>query len=201
MLGSKDSLDSLLKSAMAQQKNRKVKPLPEKTERVQQIRESFRAIYANPENWERKRGVALIHCSNEGAKTLLGNFSEFLHKKYKLVRKLVREPVPMLVEGEEFVTGKWWLKKDTLQRIEDHNYFEIRQTALDVDLEELQVFGKSVMLKVRLRDNWLARVELAEQTCFVCPLNSQFIWLPVGVDILDGMSLDTKKRLRQQMGL
>ena len=46
-----------------------------------------RAIYTNPDNWERTRGIALIHADTE---TLLGSFDEWTHRKIVNCRRLVR---------------------------------------------------------------------------------------------------------------
>lgn len=195
-----DVLDALLNEALHQASHRTVKKLPGKDDRLKQIRESFQSTYVKPENWERTRGIALIHRSPDGKQTLLGNFSEYVHKNGK-ARKLLREAIPMIVEAQEFVTGEWWLRSDTAMRIEDHNNFCIKETCLDLELGDLQVFAHRVMVKVHMHDNWIARVELAEQTKFVCPLNSQFLHLSKGLDVLDGLSFDSKMELRKQMGV
>jgi len=195
-----DPLDILLSEAVHEYNRKKVKPLPDK-DRLDRIKETFRSAYEKPENWERTRGVALIHRSKDGTTTLLGNFSEYYHKRNPLARKLVREAAPIPVEAQEFVTGDWWLRKDTLQRINDSNHHEVRITALDLMLEELQVFAHSVMVRVHLHQGWISRVELGEQTQFVCPLNSQFIYFPPGLDVMEGLSMETKMQLRKQLGI
>lgn len=197
-----DQLDALLAEALSQASRRRVKAQPDKPSkgevRLSQLRDSFRAIYENPENWERKRGIALIHRDPQGQTTLLGNFTEYLHRK-RDARKLVREAEPMLISTEEYVTGHWWLADRPQMEIDDHNSWEIRETALDLVLAELHVLASAVLIRVHLNSGWIARVELVEQTPFHCPMNSQVIYLPAGTCVLDGLSLECKLELRRQM--
>lgn len=196
-----DPLDILLSEALHEASRKKIKPLPEKSDRLDKIRESFRSNYEKPENWIRTRGIALIHRDENGATTLLGNFSEFIHKKNKIARKLVREGGLLQIAAQEFVTGSWWLRTDTLERMQESVDHEERDTRMDIVLGELQVFSHDVKLRIFLVRGWIARVELVEQTQFVCPTNSQFIFLPKGLDILEGMDYDSKMVLRKKMGV
>lgn len=196
-----DPLEALLQSALNEAGKRKIKPLPGKDFRLSTIKESFKSTYEKPENWERTRGIALMHRSHEGVTTLLGNFSEFVHRKNKQARKLVREAAPLAVTDQEFVSGDWWLRTDTLARIQDRNNHEVKYTTMDILLDELQVFAHKVSVRIHLHDGWIARVELADQTQFICPVNSQFLFLPKGLDVLEGMSYDSKVVLKNQMGV
>lgn len=197
-----DPLEALLQEALSQSAKRKVKGLPEKPDRLDRIRESFKSVYATPENWNRTCGVALIHRSDDGQKTLLGNFTEFVHKKNRAARKLVREAQPLAIGKEEFVTGEWWLRAETLARIKDSNHHEVRTAAIErLELSDLQVYAEHVLVRVHLHQSWIARVELAEQTQFVSPLNDQILYLPIEVDILDSMTIEAKMKLREELGV
>lgn len=191
----KDPLQALLDEAVAVQSRKKVLKQPTKPDRLDKIKEAFNSTFTNPENWKPGKAVALIHQAKDGHKTLLGAFREFIHKSGK-TRKLCRSPEPMPIDCEEVVTGDWWVRREQ-PHFDDHApHLELRELILDLELGELQVFAKTVAVKVHLRAGWIAKVVLAEQTCFVCPTNRMFIYFPADLDILDGMSFDNKKALR-----
>lgn len=197
----KDNLDVLLTQAKAEASRRRVRALPSKDRRLDAIKEAFNTTYTNPENWQRTRGIALIHRSACGTLTLLGNFSELMHKRNTKVRKLVRENEPIAISAEEIVTGDWWIRKETAEAIASRDHFETRQITFDLELDELQVYAKDAAIRIHLKNNHIARVELTEQTKFICPTNRIFVYFPADLDVLEGMSFTNKIALRQRLGV
>ena len=188
-----DPLEALLKSALLEKSKRRVTAgkLPEHT--------TFNTLYTDQANWSASRGVALIHRADNGALTLLGNFTEFTHNRTKGVRKLVRAEGVISIDSQEVVTGQWWLTKEVAHRISPSEEVQDIELSLDVVLHKFGVHCHGAKLFIRLLHNAFFRVELAEQTRFVDPANNQFIFFPAGLDILDGLSYETKVALRQKL--
>jgi len=195
----RDPLDALLDSAMAQASNRRVKALPGKKTRLEQLKESFNTTYTNPENWTQSKSVALIHKSSNGHLTLLGAFKEFHHKR-TAARKLCRCSEPLAIDCEEIVTGDWWLRnREEIHWPENVEHYSTREFNFDLELGELQMFAKDARIRVQLKADWIAKVELVEQIQFVCPTNKIFIYFPQGIDVLEGMSFENKLALRERL--
>jgi len=193
-----DPLDRLLKEAVAQQAKRKANAVTAKSKPTAE-KVPFNTTYTNPDNWTRSRGIALIHKSDTGLMTLLGNFGEYNHNRIRGVRKLLREEGPIAVDGQEVVTGAWWLTKEVAHRLSPSEEVEDVEVSLDVILPGMGVHCHEAKLFVRLLHNAFFRVELAEQTRFIDPENNTFLFFPAGLDILDGLSYDTKLALRKKL--
>lgn len=193
----KDPLDALLESALAQASLRKVKALPSKARG--EPKEPFNTTYTNPENWLPGKAIALIHKAADGHLTLLGAFQEFNHKR-TTARKLCRVTEAMMIDSEEIVMGDWWVKpREGIKWDENSEHLSTREFAFDLELGELQLFAKAATILVHLKETWIAKVELKEQTQFTCPTNKIFIFFPAGLDILDGMSFENKLALRERL--
>lgn len=196
-----DPLDNLLSSAMREQANRRVKSSPGKTKKelAEEIRQNFHSTFTNPENWEARQGIALIHKGENEELTFLGNFREMIHIRQKGVRKLVREEGPMTADRQEYVTGSWWLSQQIAHRISPSEEVEDREVILDVVLKGLDVRSERVSLTIRLLRGAFFRVELMEQTKFVNPESTAILFFPAGLDILEGMTFETKMALREKL--
>ncbi len=195
-----DPLDALLQEALAEASKKKVKPVPTGNKdsikgRLDQLKESFRTMFTNPDRWLPGAAIALIHKAPNGHQTLLGAFREFNHKS-STARKLCPCSGPTLIEKEEYVTGDWWLHDRVRKVIENKEHWTVHKLRFDVELTALQVFAKSVALEVRCKEAWIAEVRLAEQTTFASPEGKQFIYFPAYLDILDGMSFANKVALQ-----
>ncbi len=154
------------------------------------------ALFTNPANWERTRGIALIH---EGTATLLGNFSEYVHKTEAGCRRLVREALPIAVAATEFTS---WLPADAPAEVERAEPWHTRQTViLPLHLERLGVQTVLAEVVVCLSYGNMARAELAVDTQFFAAEGSpeQLLWLRAGVNILPVLSQDTKINLRLEL--
>lgn len=151
-------------------------------------------IWRNPANWTRTRGVALIH---EETSTLLGNFTEYVHRTVAGARRLVREQIPMLPDSTEFVQGNWssFLTTPTMPKQAQHV-----SMAATVDLELVSLGAKApgVSVLAYFDGERLARVELVQRTIFA--VQDQFIYLPKETNILAELSPQAQAQLRRQQG-
>lgn len=158
-------------------------------------------LYTDPENWERTRGVALIHAETE---TLLGNFSEYVHKSVKGCRRLVREEGPLAVSASERVSGSWWVAETHVEVEPRQAWHERREAVLDLHLEALMLHSPACEVIAHLSYGGIARVELAAETIFAQAgdyAQEQLVFMPAGTNILGEMSLDSKIALRVELKL
>ena len=156
------------------------------------------ALYANPDNWTRTRGIALIHAETQ---TLLGNFDEFIHNSVPNCRRLLRSERPCLVAATEQVSGNWWLGVD--RRPEPKQVWHERRPAiLHLHLDKLKVHSPACEVVACLSYGGIARVELAADTTFAQEdgKQEQLLFLPAGTNVLGEMSLDSKINLHAELG-
>ncbi len=157
--------------------------------------ESENAKYANPENWTRKGGVALIHAETQ---SLLGNFSEYIHKDG--ARKLVREEGPLCVSATEVVEGSWWLgegRKPEPKQV----WHETKMAILHLHLGELGLHSPAVEVVAHLSYGGIARCELAVDTTFAQTEGVEtLVTFAAGTDVLGCMTRDCKIKLRMEVG-
>lgn len=182
--------------ALAAKKSRRVAN-PSLRNALDATAKKMHELFTLPENWERTRGIALIHAETE---SLLGNFSEYRHRSVKGCRKLLREEAPITVEAAERVGGSWWLG-DSRKPEPRAPWHTQRQAILHVHLHELGVHSPACEVTAFLSYGGIARVELAHPTRFADDHGKQLIELPQGVNILDGMTLDCRIALREELGL
>lgn len=159
--------------------------------------ETGKVLFADPANWERRRGVALIHGESG---TLLGQFSEYVHRSVPGARKLLRETAPISVSATEVVSGSWWLGEGRV--VEERRPWHERRTAiLHLHLSELRVHAPATEVVVHLSYGGIARCELALDTMFRCEEGEGLLFLPAETNVLEVMSLDSKISLRKECGL
>ena len=156
------------------------------------------ALFANPDNWTRTRGIALIH---EETETLLGQFSEYIHKSVANCRKLLREQGPISVSAAERVSGNWWLGEH--REVEPRQEWHTKRPAIiHLHLDTLKVHAPACEVVAYLSYGGLARVELAQETQFAQEpgKQEQLLFLAAGINVLPMMSLDSKIALRVELG-
>jgi hypothetical protein len=204
-------LDQLLTRAMARQTPQK--PRRKATDQItpEEMAAAERRVLArwrDPANWERVRNVILIHRDAQQEETLLGNFVEYKHKlSIGVCRKLVRDTQPAPLGEIEYVTGDNWLAErvvlgENQRRPEAVEAEETREAIVDLHLPELDhVFSPAVMVEVKLIWGGIAKVELMDETRFYSKTKQVQLILPAGMDVLEGMSLDCKLKLREWLGL
>lgn len=161
-----------------------------------EIKESDNAKYLNPDNWTRTRGIALIHGETQ---TLLGNFSEYIHKDK--TRKLLREEAPISVSATEIVEGSWWLgegrKPEPVQE-----WHTTKTCILHLHLGELGLHSPAVEVIVHLSYGSIARCELAVETTFAQTEGVEMlVTFAAGTNVLDCMTRDCKVKLRMETGI
>ena len=195
------SLDELFGQAskwLRQQRAEEAKP---KTFRVKDKDPSIQpaAFYANPENWKRTHGVALLH---EETQTILGNFSEYQHLHEPATKKLVRETAPMSVTEIRKVSGEWYLERIAEVPAKREDYHVQRTVILDVALGELKMHSPLVELQVYLHAGAVDRVELALDTVFAADTGEQecFLTIPAGTNIREITSRECKIALKRALG-
>jgi len=155
-------------------------------------------VYLDPENWLRTRGIALIHQDTD---SLLGNFSEYVHRTIPGCRKLVREPLPIAVSAKEFVSGSWWIEQSKRPEARQE-WLEKRQAILHIYLPELKVHAPACEVVAHVHYGAIARVELAVDTVFAQSEGQEtLLELSAGTNILEVMSLDSKMKLREEISL
>lgn len=149
------------------------------------------ALYADPANWTRTRGIALIHAET---RTLLGNFSEYVHVSVPDCRRLVREELPISVSAIEEVSGEWGWTAPLQQHLE--STLVTKELVLGVCLSAPEV-NAIAALRVQLQGAGILRVELVEDTHFGA--QDQFLLLPAGTNILPVMAHHSKVNLREAL--
>lgn len=194
------SLDELFSSAAAHIRNEREATKRKKERRlIDHEAVSQKALYADPANWQRTRGIALIHAETE---TLLGNFSEYVHCSVADCRKLVREEGFIVVSAQERVSGSWWLPAE--RRPEPKQVWHVtREAILHVHLPDLQVHAPACSLRVFLSYGDIARIELAADTQFAGEDGTpqQMLYFPAGTNIMEVMSRDCKIALRAELAV
>lgn len=157
------------------------------------------ALFGDPANWRRTRGVALVHAETE---TVLGQFEEWVHVSVAGCRKLLREHGSIEVSGVERVSGSWWLGEQ--HHVEPRQaWHEKRPAILHLHLDTLRVHSPACEVVVHLSYGGIARVELAQDTQFAQEhgKQEQLLFLPAGTNVLEVMSLDSKINLRVELAL
>ena len=198
-LDADDILDSLYRSqraaAFVERRAKEAKVL-KATAKPEALETQF--LFANPENWTRTQGVALIHAETI---TLLGNFSEYVHKTVPNCRKLLRESHPIAVLAVERVSGSWWLGEERRPEPKQQ-WHERRPAILHLHLDKLKVHSPACEVVACLSYGGLARVELALDTQFAQEdgKQEQLLFLPAGTNVLGEMSLDSKIHLHAELG-
>lgn len=197
------SLDDLLTRAMVKQTPKVTRRKPSDSITAKELAEADRRMkerFTLPENWEQVRIVALIH---EETETLLGNFAEMRHKLTTGCRRLVRVSAPTAVSEFERVSGANWLNGTPIAaRIEGANAEEEREAICDLHLPELgHVFAPAAMVTVKLLWGGISEVRLIDETRFFDKDKRQHLILPEGLDVLEVMSLESKLKLREWLGL
>lgn len=192
-----DDVEALFNEATARARQEIKSKRSVAAKKVDEVKQSTQALYLDPANWERKRGIALIH---EESETVLGNFSEYVHLSVPGCRKLVREEAPIAVSAREFVAGSWWL--EDIKPEPRQVWHEQRTAFVHLFLDKLRVHSPACEVVVHLSYGSLARVELAVETQFAQQAGdaAQLLTLPANTNVLEVMSGDCKTGLLQELG-
>lgn len=193
-------LEDLLSRALAKQTPQKPRRRPGDlidAKELSQAEARVRARFYAPENWELKRTLVLVH---EDSNTLLGNFEEHINKLMPTCRRLKRVERPATFATIEYVKGANWLAQPLglTEREPSAVAEEHREAIIDIHLPELDhVFAPAVLVEVKLIWGGVSRVELMDETRFFSKDKRVQLILPSGMDVLEGMSMESKLKLRE----
>lgn len=154
---------------------------------------NYRASFRQPENWTLRSQVQLVHVDG-AVHTLIGLYDELVHISVPRCRRLVAAAEKR--EGLEFkmeqVTGEHWLP---------HQAWHMRQQPTERKVEvllnlELDM-GQSLVAEVVPCMAWLVggglqRLCLQQDTIFEGNTPRTILHLPQGLDVLEGMSRESK---------
>lgn len=144
------------------------------------------AIWRNPANWTRTRGIALIHADTQ---TLLGNFTEYKHRTHPDARRLVREESTLPVEATEYVSGDWWMIPQKIPKPK-RLWKESKLLTLPwINLTHLGVTASNINVFAKFGEGSLERVDLAQAT--ILGGGGVLMTLPEGTDILQELPPST----------
>lgn len=197
-------LEDLLTKALARQTPKKTRRKPGEQVTAKAIAEfdrKWKERFSLPENWTASRTVLLVHDESD---TLLGNFQEYTHNLTTGCRRLVRVDKPSGIGDIERVSGDHWLYSAPFAKPEKPEFEaeETRPAIIDIHLPELDnVFAAGVEVDVVLTWGSITRVELLQETWFYGKDKRVQLSLPEGLDIREGLSLETKIRLKEFLGL
>lgn len=197
-----DPLEDLFleaKAAVAAKRAHKRSTNPALKDALDATEKRMRDLFLLPENWERTRGVALIH---RPSSTLIGNYSEYQHKSVPGCRKLLLEHQPIAVSATEYVEDSWYLGEIVREHLFAYEQWQVkREATIDVQLPDFGLHSPGVKVTAFLAWGGIMRVELAEKTIFASPNGDQLLLLPQHTNIIEAMSLDSKLNLRRELAL
>lgn len=197
-------LQDLLSKALANQTPKKTRRRADSPITAKELAEADRRMrerFTLPENWTQTRIVLLVHDETD---TLLGCFNEFTHNLTTGCRRLVRCEGAAKFDAQERVSGVHWIAEQTWTKPEGSEFEaeETRPAIIDIHMPELDnVFAPGVEVDVVLHWGSIARVELTVETWFYGKDRKVQLSLPEGLDIREGLSLETRMRLKEFLGL
>lgn len=195
-----DNLEDLYTDAIIAQREtvkRKKHADPALRDSVAAASKRMRETFSLDENWERTRAVAFI---DRDSGTLLGNFSEYLHRSVPGCKKFLREHSPIPVSGVEYVTG-WLGENMAMKRDEWGRHEDQREAIVDLWLDELMIGSPAVHLIAAVHLGGITRAELATEVQFASQSGNTVLHLPAGTNVFPAMSTDSKIALRKEIHL
>lgn len=191
-----DPLEDLFNDAMLAQAAKNVKRPrssdPSMRNALDAATKRMRELYTLPENWEARRGIALI---DKSSMTLIGNFREYVHRSLSGTRKLLREHAPIPIDATELCEG--YIGIELEQRIRGRSWTEQHSVTLDIWFDEMMIGAPGVKLTVYLHLGVMQKVVLEADTQLASVAGATMMVLPIGTDILWHLSFDTKAAVRK----
>lgn len=189
-----DPLEDLYAEAAAERKLRKPQRRtdPALRDALEAAARRMRECYSNPDNWKRTRGLMLI---DHATHTVLGNYSEYVHRQFPTTRKLLHEHQPIVIDGQEEVAG--FIGTELERKVRGVSWDAEREVALHVLLDQIFAEAPDVRLKICLQISTIVRVELLTDTQFATPSGGLLLKLPAGTDIWAACGADTKAAIRR----
>ena len=189
-----DPLEELYAEAAAERKLRRPakRTDPSLRDALDAAAKRMREFYSNPENWKRTRGLMLI---DHATHTVLGNYSEWIHRHQPTTRKLIHEHQPIVIDGQEEVEG--FLGTELERKVRGVSWDSEKQIQLPVLLDEIFAEAPEVQLNVCLSVSTVVRADLMQDTQFATPSGGLLLKLAAGTNIWAACSTDTKNAVRR----
>jgi len=194
-----DPLEDLFTDAMMQKKLRVTRRVadPSLKNALDATVKKMKDLYLLPENWERTRGVALI---DKTTHTLIGNFSEYLHRSVPKTRKLLREHTPISIDATEIIEG--YLGEELGARLKGHSkWTEQRRAKMALLFPELMIGAPEVQVMISIYLGVIVRIDLIEETQFASMSGNIIFSLPAETNVLEHLDADGRKAARKAAGL
>jgi hypothetical protein len=164
-------------------------------------------LYKDPANWEPWSNVTLVYRPQGPFETgsilpvdrdtILGFFVCYKHREVKGARKLVRSPAdPLLGTEFEYVSDPWYLDWAPKQHHADPSSELHFPVALRIILDDgLRSEGEFVLHVGATRGVGIRRAVL--DTAVRLSHDKTILYLPAGLDILDGLAMECKLKLKE----
>lgn len=157
-------------------------------------------LYKNPENWQPWSNVTLVHQTAGGVDTILGFFTSFKHRTVLGARKLIRGPAdPLLGHETEFVTDPWYVTEARGYHSEPSSELHFPVSLRLVLDDGLASEGEHTLHVGATRGVGIRRAVL--DTAVRLSAGGTILYLPAGLDILDGLDHGCKVRLKEAFDL
>lgn len=152
------------------------------------------SLYKDPANWEPWANVTLVHRAE--IDSILGFFISYKHRTVLGARKLIRGSDPLLGQEIEYVTDPWYLHNSE-ERYRSEPSTDLHfVTMLHIVLDDgLSGEGEHPVNVNATRGVGIKRVCLDTAIRLSGPRT--ILYLPAGLDILDGLSRECKIKIKE----
>lgn len=153
-----------------------------------------RTRWTDPDMWQDMGQVQLVY--REGSlNVLIGLFNVLHHKRVLGTRKLTfttvrREETPPI----EYVSGEHWLPSQTME-VKHTPAITIKQAEFKLALDMGVESNYEVPVSIHLTGGGVSAITLDEATRFDGFTPRTILFLPEGLDILEGLTHDCKKAI------
>jgi hypothetical protein len=169
------------------------------------------SLYKNPENWEPWANVTLVYKPNRTPKeelidwatermppepTILGFFICYKHKTVIGASKLVRSPAdPLLGHETRYVSDPWYVEEARRHRAAPSLELHFPVSLVIILDDGLRSEGEHVVHVGATRGVGIRRAVL--DSAVRLHFKDVILYLPAGLDILDGLALECKMKLKE----
>ena len=154
------------------------------------------SLYKNPENWEPWSNITLVHQSEGKVDTILGFFISYRHRTVIGARKLVHSPAdPILGHEIEYVTDPWYVEEAQRRRATPSTEMHFMVTVQIILDDGLRSDGEHILHVGATRGVGIRQAVLDAPARLSS--GDTIMYLPEGLDILDGLARETKIKLKE----
>lgn len=183
-----DSLQELLSEALlkAGSTHRKVR---------KEVTRSHARSYSRPEDWTFHGQVQLVY-RRDNLEVLIGLFDTFNHIIEKGARRLLASTEPRdCPRSIEYVTGEHWLPEERFKMKMERPETQIELIApLDLSMGQI-LHASPVICTAHLSHGGLSMLTLDETTLFEGNTPRELLHLPKGMDVLEGLTEECKRKI------